>query len=105
MMHKTGLTENNPTVNCPFGHNEAIYIVHNEASHAHIEPPSNAPNWLLLLYYSWFPSFLCISIVCHFKNKLFSVFKKILSKSRKVLLWVYTAHKLYYLYCPSGLTE
>lgn len=26
MMHKTGLTENNPTVNCPFAHNEAIYI-------------------------------------------------------------------------------
>lgn len=51
MMHKTGLPENNSTVICTFAHNEAIYKLHNEASHAHIELLSNVPNLLLLLHY------------------------------------------------------
>lgn len=52
MMHKTGLPENNSTVNCTFAHNEAMYKLHNEASHAHIELLSNVAKLTLLLHYS-----------------------------------------------------
>lgn len=44
MKHETGLPENNSTVNCTFAYNEAIYKLHNEASHAHIELLSSVPN-------------------------------------------------------------
>lgn len=58
MMHKTSLPENNSTVSCTFAHNEAIYKLHNEASHAHIELLSSMPNLLLLLHDSipFFPT-------------------------------------------------
>lgn len=52
MMHKAGLPENNSTVNCIFAYNEAIYKLHNEASHAHIELLSSVPNLRLLLHFS-----------------------------------------------------
>lgn len=52
MMHKTGLPENNSTVNCTFACNEVIYKLHNEASHAHIELLSSVPNLQLLLHFS-----------------------------------------------------
>lgn len=52
MMHKTSLSGNNAPVNCAFAHNESIYKLHNEASHAHTEPMSSMPKQLLLLHYS-----------------------------------------------------
>lgn len=57
MMHKTVLAENNSTVNCTFACNEAIYKLHNEASHAHIEPLSSVPNLRLLLHFFLIPLF------------------------------------------------
>jgi len=85
-MHETGLPENNFTVNCTFDHNESIYTLHNEASHAML---SNVPNLLLLLRYCWCPSFLHNSIVCHFKSMLFSVLKKIIKVKKLIAMNIY----------------
>lgn len=87
MMHKTGLPENNSTVNCTFACNEAIYKLHNEASHAHIEPLRSVPNLWLLLHFSWFPYFPHNSLVFHFKNVIFST--KLMKVMKNIAISIY----------------